>query len=253
MPSVSQSQQRLMAACEHGAGWASCPHMTHSQLHDFAATPRKGLPDHVKMRGGGIAKLGNVPPLPKAQYGKDIIPAALTPEEMVLTGKQQKAVMPIPGKEKLLKPGQLAALTGKRPKNWASAPKLKFTGGRIRAQEGLSPKMFPDMFGYPDQPWDRGPGVRVGRSMAERMNESNAPNPEAFRFLDNFMQRWNGYGFMPGNGFAAFGPTQIPTNWVQYPGVGNVPMAVPFNGTPFNPPGQPGSVAAPTGLLPEVK
>lgn len=50
MPAVSKAQQRLMAACEHGAGYSSCPKdMTKQQMHDFAATPRTGLPARAKM------------------------------------------------------------------------------------------------------------------------------------------------------------------------------------------------------------
>lgn len=49
MPAVSQKQQVAMAIAEHAPsklysrnkGLAS---MSHQQLHDFAATPRKGLP-----------------------------------------------------------------------------------------------------------------------------------------------------------------------------------------------------------------
>jgi hypothetical protein len=57
MPAKSQAQQRLMAACEHGAGWSSCPNMTHQQFHDFAATPRTGLPVHVRKKydDGGVS------------------------------------------------------------------------------------------------------------------------------------------------------------------------------------------------------
>ncbi len=52
-----------MAACEHGAGYASCPTgMTHQQMHDFAATPRKGLPVRVqKLAEGGLVENGNNP------------------------------------------------------------------------------------------------------------------------------------------------------------------------------------------------
>ena len=56
MPARSKSQQRLFGACEHGAGYASCPKgMTKAQMHDFAATKTKGLPNRVKkMQGGGV-------------------------------------------------------------------------------------------------------------------------------------------------------------------------------------------------------
>lgn len=62
MPAVSKAQRRLMAACEHGAGYASCPTgMTKAQMRDFATTKEKGLPRRVKkMQGGGIATCGNL-------------------------------------------------------------------------------------------------------------------------------------------------------------------------------------------------
>jgi len=49
MPSKSKAQQEFMAICEHDPQHAQgkCPDMTHQQLHDFAATPRKGLPAHI--------------------------------------------------------------------------------------------------------------------------------------------------------------------------------------------------------------
>lgn len=130
MPAVSQAQQRLMGACYAGAGWANCPHMTHQQFHDFAATPLKGLPYRVRAASGlgndytdgDIVSLGSATPLPKNQFGTDIVPAALTPKEMVLTQKQQSAVMPVPGKQHLLKPSQLRALH-------AQSPRMKFDDG----------------------------------------------------------------------------------------------------------------------------
>lgn len=52
MPAKSKAQARLMAAAEHGADFPMArkvaASMTHEQMHDFAATPRKGLPKHVK-------------------------------------------------------------------------------------------------------------------------------------------------------------------------------------------------------------
>lgn len=110
MPATSQAQQRLMGACSHGAGWASCPKMSQSKMLEFARTPHKGLPARVGKsyaRGTANVKLGATPPLPKSQYGSDIVPAALTPEEMVLTPKQQSGIMAIPGKEHKLLPSQL--------------------------------------------------------------------------------------------------------------------------------------------------
>lgn len=52
MPAVSKSQRRLFGACEHGAGYSSCPKgMSKSAKHDFAATPEKGLPERKKPKG----------------------------------------------------------------------------------------------------------------------------------------------------------------------------------------------------------
>jgi len=52
MPSVSTTQQHLMAAAEHGATFPMAKRlrktMTHKQLHDFASGSEKGKPRHVK-------------------------------------------------------------------------------------------------------------------------------------------------------------------------------------------------------------
>ena len=53
MPAKSQAQQRLMAIAEHNPSALKPKNkgvlkMTHTQLHDFAATTRKGLPVKVK-------------------------------------------------------------------------------------------------------------------------------------------------------------------------------------------------------------
>jgi len=52
MPSKSKSQQRLMAAAEHGADFPMAQKvrasMTMSQLHDFAKGSMKGKPARVK-------------------------------------------------------------------------------------------------------------------------------------------------------------------------------------------------------------
>ena len=52
MPATSKAQQRFMAICEHNPQHAQgqCPDMTHQQMHDFAATPTKGLPNHAKSK-----------------------------------------------------------------------------------------------------------------------------------------------------------------------------------------------------------
>ena len=51
MPSVSKSQQRLMAAAEHGADFEKAKDlrksMSHEQLHDFATGPMQGKPEHI--------------------------------------------------------------------------------------------------------------------------------------------------------------------------------------------------------------
>lgn len=53
MPATSKAQQRFMAIAERdpGALRGKKPDMTRQQMHDFAATPRKGLPARVKLRG----------------------------------------------------------------------------------------------------------------------------------------------------------------------------------------------------------
>jgi len=53
MPAVSKAQQRLMAIAEHHPGQLykrnrGVAQMTLKQLHDFASTPRKGLPARAK-------------------------------------------------------------------------------------------------------------------------------------------------------------------------------------------------------------
>lgn len=115
--------------------------MSVSKMKDFARTKHEGLPERVRkqdggsigndMSNGGIAQLGNQTPLPKSQYGSDIVPAALTPNELVLNDKQQTAVMPIPGREHLLKPSQLRLLgaNAKFHPAWMSAPRMKFALG----------------------------------------------------------------------------------------------------------------------------
>ena len=54
MPAVSQAQQKAMAIAEHDPGKLKSRNkgllrMSHDQLHDFASTPREGLPK--KSRG----------------------------------------------------------------------------------------------------------------------------------------------------------------------------------------------------------
>jgi len=51
-PAKSRSQRNLMAAAAHGATFPKAKHvrasMSASSLHDFAKTPTKKLPVHVK-------------------------------------------------------------------------------------------------------------------------------------------------------------------------------------------------------------
>ncbi len=51
MPSKSKSQQRLIAAAEHGASFPMAEKiresMTHQQMHDFASGSMTGKPAHV--------------------------------------------------------------------------------------------------------------------------------------------------------------------------------------------------------------
>jgi hypothetical protein len=54
-------------------------------------------------------------------------------------------------------------------------------------------------------------------------NELGIDNTMAARML-------TGFGLNPSFGPSLFGPTMDPTFWVNYPGVGNVPMAVPLGG-----------------------
>ena len=60
MPSTSRAQQVVMALAEHSpeklyARNKGAAEMTHQQLHDFAATPTKHLPEHVKHEYSGAS------------------------------------------------------------------------------------------------------------------------------------------------------------------------------------------------------
>ena len=54
MPAVSKAQRQAMAIAEHGKATPGSPSaemaasMSKAQLHDFAATKEKGLPEHKK-------------------------------------------------------------------------------------------------------------------------------------------------------------------------------------------------------------
>lgn len=57
MPSKSKSQQRLMAAAEHGAPFPAAQQirasMSLGQMRDFARGPMTGKPAHVKAKRNG--------------------------------------------------------------------------------------------------------------------------------------------------------------------------------------------------------
>lgn len=51
MPAVSKAQRRLMGMCEHSDHPPeSCPNMSKSQFHDFAATSESDLPEYAPVR-----------------------------------------------------------------------------------------------------------------------------------------------------------------------------------------------------------
>lgn len=65
MPAKSEKQRRFMAACEHGAGYPSCPkNMTRGQMHDFAIKPSRGLPKVILHMPKGATQS------PKGDLGK---------------------------------------------------------------------------------------------------------------------------------------------------------------------------------------
>jgi hypothetical protein len=62
MPAVSQAQQHLMSAAEHGANFPMARKvrgsMTMKQMHDFAATKSKGLPKKKRPSGSMKKRAG---------------------------------------------------------------------------------------------------------------------------------------------------------------------------------------------------
>lgn len=52
MPAVSQAQQQFFAICEHNPKHATgtCPDISKGKMHDYAATPRAGLPYKKKKK-----------------------------------------------------------------------------------------------------------------------------------------------------------------------------------------------------------
>jgi len=64
VPATSKAQQQFMAIAEHEPSKlrGKKPNMTHQQLHDFAATPSKNLPEHAPKHDGSGGQ-------PAAYYG----------------------------------------------------------------------------------------------------------------------------------------------------------------------------------------
>jgi len=65
MPAVSVSERKFFGMCEHNPKHANgkCPDMSKSQMHDFAATKDKGLPQRKnslknQIIGRGLSKGG---------------------------------------------------------------------------------------------------------------------------------------------------------------------------------------------------
>ena len=57
MPATSRAQQAFMAICEHNPKHArgKCPKMSKAKMHEFSATPTKGLPQKLS---GQARKIG---------------------------------------------------------------------------------------------------------------------------------------------------------------------------------------------------
>jgi hypothetical protein len=75
MPAVSRKQQIAMAIAEHDPDKLSNENrgllkMSHQQLHDFAATPRKGLPESANDDDGDEPKPPRMKPFHRIPKGK---------------------------------------------------------------------------------------------------------------------------------------------------------------------------------------
>lgn len=242
MPAESKAQQRFMGACMHGAGYANCPKMTQAQFREFASTKHAGLPERVKKAKGGVAgeknyqrgtasaTLGKLSPLPKSIYGSDIIPAALTPKEMVLTEPQQKEVMPIPGKKKHLLPSQIKKLHAMRPVNlpkmkMPKVPRIKFRFGAAEAGGERGPGFIPraainfqeavgpgDLRGPDSDNFNPDPfGDSGGRPSTVAEGKFEGLDPRAANWA------WQTFGSNPWlwSNFGGFTPTFMPPPWTQ--------------------------------------
>src|SRR5215471_6385458 len=98
MPALSQAQQRLMAIAEHNPSALyqrnrGVLRMTHQQLHDFAATRRKGLPRYVKAQFG----LPRVPrPFPQQTMAMPGLRALQDQQNLGLMLLRRRVAPPVP-------------------------------------------------------------------------------------------------------------------------------------------------------------
>ncbi len=92
MPAESKAQRIAMAIAEHHPEDLyernkGLKKMTHTQLHDFASTSEKGLPEHVKkMHDGGVVPEDGIFEL---QKGELVIPTSPAPEGPTLVPTHQ--------------------------------------------------------------------------------------------------------------------------------------------------------------------
>ncbi len=108
------------------------------------------------------------------------------------------------------------------------------SGGFIRRMHGggdpwSEPDPLPGTFGGPvmSPKWEQGPGPQV--VIARDWGSGTGPREERWS-PGGWLSQLSGFGTFPSTGWAPFGPTMLNTFWVNYPGVGNVPMGVPPGG-----------------------
>ena len=113
---------------------------------------------------------------------------------------------------------------------------IPFVPGR-RYHEGTDPEGMTILgvpFSFGDSgPWSEPAHLNQGfGSMAQRMNESGFENTSMMSLMNiaSQLNGLSGFGTFPSFGFSPFGNTMLNTFWVNYAGVGNVPMAVPPGG-----------------------
>lgn len=137
-----------------------------------------------------------------AQKGEYVIPKHIVDEKgkdyfdkMIGGAPQNRPVSTLSGIPHFVQGGEVGIEPSPIPGNISDAPpgggQVQIFGGRLHN---------PDWSGFQDSPAES-------------------------RYFNNF-GGWAGYGTTPSTGLPAFGATMIPTNWVNYPGVGNVPQPV---------------------------